>query len=72
MPLKKAYAYTSKMMTINMMAMDVKEGISAFLEKENQRKKIKRKTLYLFYNFGLFNFNLEIIIKKELSMMYCR
>ena len=33
MPLKKAYAYTSKMMTINMMAMDAKEGISAFLEK---------------------------------------
>ena len=33
MPLKKAYAYTSKMMTLNMMAMDAKEGISAFLEK---------------------------------------
>ena len=33
MPLKKAYAYTSKMMTINMMAMDAKEGISAFIEK---------------------------------------
>jgi len=33
MPLDKAYAYTSKMMTINMMAMDAKEGISAFLEK---------------------------------------
>ena len=33
MPLNKAYAYTSKMMTINMMAMDAKEGISAFLEK---------------------------------------
>ena len=33
MPLKKAYVYTSKMMTINMMAMDAKEGISAFLEK---------------------------------------
>ena len=33
MPLKKAYTYTSKMMTINMMAMDAKEGISAFLEK---------------------------------------
>ena len=27
MPLKKAYAYTSKMMTLNMMAMDAKEGI---------------------------------------------
>ena len=33
MPLRKAYNYTSKMMTINMMAMDAKEGISAFLEK---------------------------------------
>ena len=33
MPLSKAYAYTSKMMTLNMMAMDAKEGISAFLEK---------------------------------------
>ena len=33
MPLKKAYSYTSKMMTQNMMAMDAKEGISAFLEK---------------------------------------
>ena len=30
---RKAYAHTSKMMTINMMAMDAKEGISAFLEK---------------------------------------
>ena len=29
MPLRKAYAYTSKMMTVNMMAMDAKEGISA-------------------------------------------
>ena len=33
MPLKKAYIYTSKMMTQNMMAMDAKEGISAFLQK---------------------------------------
>ena len=33
MPLRKAYAYTSKMMTVNMMALDAKEGISAFLEK---------------------------------------
>ena len=33
MPLRKAYSYTSKMMTLNMMAMDAKEGISAFLEK---------------------------------------
>ena len=34
MPLRKAYAYTSKMMTVNMMAMDAKEGISAFLRKK--------------------------------------
>ena len=33
MPLRKAYAHTSKMMTINMMAIDAKEGISAFIEK---------------------------------------
>ena len=33
MPLRKAYVYTSKMMTMNMMALDAKEGISAFLEK---------------------------------------
>ena len=39
MPLKKAYAFTSKMMTLNMMAMDAKEGISAFLEKRKPRWK---------------------------------
>ena len=33
MPLKKAYKYTSKVMTENMMALDAREGISAFLEK---------------------------------------
>jgi len=33
MPLRNAYAYTSKMMTLNMMAMDAQEGISAFLQK---------------------------------------
>ena len=33
MPLRKAYSYTSRMMTKNMMAMDAKEGITAFLEK---------------------------------------
>ena len=33
MPLNKAYKYTSEMMTLNMMAMDAKEGIAAFLEK---------------------------------------
>ena len=35
MPLKKAYKYTSKVMTENMMALDAKEGISAFLDKRN-------------------------------------
>ena len=37
MSLSKAYKYTSKMMTKNMMAVDAKEGISAFLEKRNPR-----------------------------------
>ena len=41
MPLSKAYSYTSKMMTINMMAMDAKEGISAFLEKRKPKWKNK-------------------------------
>jgi enoyl-CoA hydratase/carnithine racemase len=41
MPLKKAYGYTSKMMTLNMMAMDAKEGISAFLEKRKPKWKNK-------------------------------
>ena len=41
MPLRKAYAYTSKMMTKNMMAMDAKEGISAFLEKRKPKWKHK-------------------------------
>ena len=41
MPLRKAYAYTSKMMTINMMAMDAKEGISAFLQKRKPKWKNK-------------------------------
>ena len=39
MPLRKAYVYTSKMMTFNMMAMDAKEGISAFLEKRKPKWK---------------------------------
>ena len=41
MPLRKAYAYTSRMMTKNMMAMDAKEGISAFLEKRKPKWKNK-------------------------------
>ena len=41
MPLRKAYAYTSQMMTKNMMAMDAKEGISAFLEKRTPKWKNK-------------------------------
>ena len=41
MPLRKAYAYTSKMMTVNMMALDAKEGISAFLEKRTPKWKNK-------------------------------
>ena len=39
MPLNKAYRYTSEMMTLNMMAMDAKEGISAFLEKRSPKWK---------------------------------
>ena len=41
MPLRKAYTYTSKMMTLNMMAMDAHEGISAFLEKRKPKWKHK-------------------------------
>ena len=41
MPLRKAYTYTSKMMTLNMMAMDAHEGISAFLEKRKPNWKHK-------------------------------
>ena len=39
MPLDKAYEYTSKIMTENMMALDAREGISAFLEKRNPNWK---------------------------------
>ena len=39
MPLNKAYKYTSEMMTLNMMAMDAEEGISAFLEKRSPKWK---------------------------------
>ena len=41
MPLKKAYAYTSRTMTHNMMSLDAKEGISAFLEKRKPKWKNK-------------------------------
>ena len=41
MPLRKAYSYASKMMTLNMMAQDAKEGISAFLEKRKPKWKNK-------------------------------
>ena len=41
MPLNKAYKYTSEMMTLNMMAMDAKEGITAFLEKRSPKWKHK-------------------------------
>ena len=41
MPLRKAYVYTSKMMTLNMMATDAREGISAFLEKRKPKWKHK-------------------------------
>jgi len=41
MPLKDAYKYASKMMSLNMMAHDAKEGISAFLEKRKPKWKNK-------------------------------
>ena len=41
MPLRKAYAYTSKMMTLNMMSIDAHEGISAFLSKRKPKWKNK-------------------------------
>jgi enoyl-CoA hydratase/carnithine racemase len=41
MPLNKAYSYTSKIMAQNMMALDTKEGISAFLEKRKPKWKNK-------------------------------
>ena len=41
MPLRKAYSYTSKMMTLNMMSIDAREGISAFLEKRKPKWKNK-------------------------------
>ena len=41
MPLKKAYRYTSQVMTENMMSFDAKEGISAFIEKRSPSWKNK-------------------------------
>ena len=41
MPLRDAYKYASKMMSLNMMAQDAKEGISAFLEKRTPNWKNK-------------------------------
>lgn len=41
MPIKDAYKYASKIMTLNMMARDAKEGISAFLEKRKPKWKNK-------------------------------
>ena len=41
MPLSKAYSFTSEMMTLNMMARDAKEGISAFIEKRKPNWKNK-------------------------------
>jgi len=41
MPLDKAYKYTSKVMTENMMALDAQEGISAFIEKRKANWKNK-------------------------------
>ena len=41
MPLKKAYNYTSKVMTKNMMSFDANEGISAFIEKRTPNWKNK-------------------------------
>ena len=39
MPLEEAYKYTSKVMSENMMTLDAKEGISAFLEKRDPNWK---------------------------------
>ena len=41
MPLEKAYKYTSKVMTENMMLLDANEGISAFIEKRKPKWKNK-------------------------------
>ena len=41
LPLKKAYKYTSKIMSENMMTLDANEGISSFLEKRSPNWKNK-------------------------------
>ena len=41
MPWDKAYKYTSQVMSENMMALDAKEGISAFIEKRKPNWKDK-------------------------------
>ena len=41
MSLREAYKFTSRVMTENMMAMDAKEGISAFIEKRKPKSKNK-------------------------------
>ena len=41
MSLKKAYKFTSKVMTENMMSIDANEGISAFIEKRKPKWKNK-------------------------------
>ena len=41
MSLDKAYKYTSRVMSENMMALDAKEGISAFLEKRSPKWRDK-------------------------------
>ena len=41
MPLRKAYKYTSQVMTENAMSIHAKEGISAFIEKRKPNWKNK-------------------------------
>ena len=41
MPIDKPYKYTSQIMSENMMALDAKEGISAFIEKRKPNWKDK-------------------------------
>ena len=41
MPLEEAYKYTSEVMSENMLALDAKEGISAFIEKRTPNWKNK-------------------------------